>query len=505
MKLDPDKRLSKATIQAMVDLFPPEDETTIDDDSILRVAMGVADAATRRICAFAVLTNPEVAARLARARRQVVVSLDALRPDERQIEDLRCLAVFAESFTLADAVAVFPDRFAVVDALLPFEARGWIEAGRDEEAGRFHLTESARTVVGNPIGEDVCPNWRTAFALRFAEVAAGIDRTLSELRWMDASGPLRQNLPNLRQGWTFAEELGMFEKIELFARGLLVALLEHGSHAEFQDLMARGYHAAEALGRPKLQSWLLSFEGVAAARQGDADRARALWRRRVELNRSIPNPVGEADALMDIAAQYHTAGDNEAFRAMVDELDRAVAASARADLEARFLALLATDRLRANDPDTAMLHARKALTVLSGVDGIDIGLSVRFSAAKTIASCGQTWEAYDSLTDVLAVCVEGGRSVAAAFSLAEIGSHFEIEGDRPLALRCFELSLTIHRQVGTRYAAAVEKQVQALRLEVPIDPSRLISEAFGTAPWESDCLTILAEIARIRAIAIPSR
>lgn len=505
MKLDPQKALSPATIQAMVDLFPPLDETQIDDDSILRVAMGVADAATRHACAFAVLADPEVGSRLARARRQVVSSLQSLRPDRRQIEDLRCLAVFAAPFTPADAAAVFPDRFGRADDFLPFEARGWLESGREEDTGTFHLSASALALASVPIEEEVSPDWRTRFALHFAEVTSAVDRTLSELRWVDASIPLRRHLPDLRRAWAFADELDMFEMIERFARSLMVAFLELGAIDDFEDLLQRGFRAADALKRPKFRSWLLSFQGVAAARCGDPVLAREIWWTRVKLNRSIPNPVGEADALLDIAASHHTAGDHEAFRALVDDLDRAVAAAEHADLEARFLALLAVDRLRADDPDTAILHAQKALSVLSGVDGIDMGLSVRFSAAKTLSGCGQTWGAFDSLTEILSVCVDSGRSVAAAFSLAEIASHLEVQENQVLALQCLEISLSIHRQVGTRYSEAVESRVLTLRRVVPSDPSRLIGEAFGSGPWEAGCLVILAEIARIRALAIPSR
>jgi hypothetical protein len=504
MRLDPNKSLSSATIQAMVDLFPAPPEHEIDEVTILQVAMGMADAKTRRVCALAILANPEVATRLARARRQVTASMSSLNLDARQVDDLRCLAEFVGPFSLRDAAVVFPDRFKTPESLLPFEARGWLEEVRDGESGNFLLSNEARKLAASPIGEEISRGWRDRFVSHYAAVGLSIDRTLSELRWLDASEPLNRNLANLRKAWGLASERGSFEVVERFTRNLLVALLEFGANEEFSDLLMTGYLAADGLGKPRLRSWLLSFEGVAAARLGDPDRAREIWWHRVALNRTIPNPVGEADALLDIAASHHTAGDDKAFRALVDDLDRVVAAAERADLEARFLALLAVDRLRANDPATSVLHARKALSLLSGVDGVDQDLSVRFSAAKTLSGCGLTWDAYDSLTDMLSVCVESGRSVAAAFLLAELASHFEAQGDSAMALRCLDISLTIHRQVGTRYSDTVAARVLALRREVPSDPSWLINEAVGTGPWESGCLVILAEIARVRALAFPS-
>ncbi len=505
MRLDPNKSLSPATIQAMVDLFPSPAEMEIDEVTILRVAMGGADAATRRACAMAILTNPDVATRLARARKQVAASMAALQLDARQVDDLRCLAEFVGPFGFRDAKGIFPDRFRTSESFLPFEARGWLEASRDSGEGIFVLSSAARKLADSPIGEEVAPGWRDRFVSHYSGVAISIDRTLSEFRWIDASAPLQQNLPNLQKAWGLANELAVFDVVERFVRTLLVPLLEFGANNEFSDLLAKGYLAADGLEKPRFRSWLLSFEGVAAARLGDPDHAREIWWNRVALNRSISNPVGEADALLDIAASYHTAGNHEAFRALVDDLDRAVAASERTDLEARLLSFLAVDRLQAKDPETAILHAQKALSVLSGVDGVDNGLSVQFSAAKTLAGCGQTWPAYDALTNILSICVECGRSVSAAISLAEIANHFEGQGDAALALRCLEISLSIHRQFGTRYSDSVEARVLTLRQEAPVDPSRLISEAFGSGPWESECLVILAEIARIRALAIPGR
>ncbi|GEM_PF-4297567 len=341
------------------------------------------------------------------------------------------------------------------------------------------------------------------FVSRLAQTARSIERLAAEGRWTDAEARLRSQTSDLRAAWRLAGSAGLWEEAEEMVRALIFPMMEMRAAEEFSELLALGYQASEALDKPKLRSILLSYEGVWFARLGDPARARELWWERVELNRSLGNPVAEADALLDIADSLRQFGDQAGLLAMLDKVERAVVSSGRPDLEAGFWGLLAEDRLDKGDVATAIEHGVRALEILRRAENaIGVAPHVRFTAARAFTADKRYGEALELLADCLETCVENGQASSAAATLTELAVALEASGGIGLARRCLEVSFAIHRELGTRHVKTAEKAVEDLAARHPEKSDDRLTPP-GEA-WVSESSAILAILRDLRSAPAPS-
>lgn len=497
MKLDPNHVLSRGAVAAIRDLVP-SDAVEIDDAALLQVALGVADATTRRACIEAVVASNAVRARLVAIRAQVRRDLgDGLESGDRA--DLDTLRIFAGPFAARDAAAVLPERFGDPSLLARLASRGWLVKAGDPEAGIYALAEGARApaLFSRETGADAESTQR--FVSHYADRAAWIDRMASEGCWSAAGEVLWRDIPNLRAAWNRADALAAWSTVEAFTRALVVPLSEGGAWDDLADLIAAGHRAARALDSTRLRAWLLSLEGVAAARVGKRSRARNLWTRRLRLARRLGNHAVEADTLIDLANLAREDGDHESGDALLQEAAPAVAASGRADLAATLWTVHGKERLRVGDVEGAATYAERALRELTGVEGINVGLYVRVYAAATLRRCGRLRSASDAMLDVLSLSVEGGSGVNAAIVLTEIAEIVEGHGRIELADRCLELALEIHRGIGTRHVEAAGIRLDSFR-ECHRLGLRPESALRRKGSWEKEAEAIAAEVASFRDV-----
>ena len=342
------------------------------------------------------------------------------------------------------------------------------------------------------------------FVSRLAETARSIERLAAEGRWTDAEARLRSQTSDLRAAWRLAGSAGLWEEAEAMVRALVFPMMEMRATEEFGELLALGYQASEALGKPKLRSLLLSYDGVWAARQGDPVRARTLWAERVALNRRLGNPVAEADALLDIAGSLRQYGDRVGLLAMVDEVERAVVSSGRPDLEAGFWGLLAEDRLGEGDVETAIEHALRSLDILRRA-GNTLGVvpNVRFIAARALTADRRYGEALGLLADCLEICVENGQALSAAATLTELAAALEPQGGITLARRCLVVSRAIHQGFGSRHVNTAEKAVQDFAARHPEDGIDRLAPLLPSEAWVPETSAILALLRDLRSAPVP--
>ena len=488
MRLDPDHVLAPNTVEAIHDLFVAPETPGISDSDILRLALGIADDSTRTAFVRTSLDSPTARLRLVRAISRVSEEMGGGTPKGDELADLGRLRVFAGPFSGADASSVFPERFCAPIALDRLARNGWLT--RTEE-GRYAVSRTLTDLVPLPPSSE---GWPKRLVERYGRVALRIDRLIAEGRWLDGSETLRVDLPNLRSAWRRVGE--DHEAAELFVRSLMVPLIEGGYWDDFREIADLGRRVAKATG-PKLLRLVLSYEGVASSRCGDSSEAIRLWSERLRLAREAGNRAVEADTLLDLAAQAFNDGDWPGWNGYIEEAEIAVGASARPDLEANLLAAKARERVAGGDLERATDYARRALAVLDGVSGVDFGLFVRASMAKTLVLQGDGAESSRVLINLLERCVEGGRALIAADTLADLASVLVSERWMDLAERCLGLSYAIHRELGSRHVDEARNRLASFRASVPEGD---IPFPDGRS-WSEESLAILREMQDWRPVA----
>lgn len=411
----PEPGLSAAALDLARDLVPPRGlPDDVDDPTLLRLALGIADGAAREACARALLARPSTRARLARVR-------------------------------------------------------AFLAAGLAEEG------------------------WAERMVLAGTDAARSVERLLAEGRWADASGLLGRELPTVRDAWIRAQGLRMWDGVETIARAVLRPLLELGERAAFDDLLATAHAAAAALPSHVLRQWLLGYEGAAAAYRGDSDGARAAWAARAEECRWQGHAVGEADALLDLAALAHSDGRPAEAWSLLAEGEAAAGRTGRADYVATALSVRADLLMGEGLADEASRVARDALDGLAGSDGADVGLYVRMTCARTLARARRPEAATEAFADVLERCVESGRPFDAGLALAGLSPLAEAAGRVELAGRCLALAASIGRSLGSRRLEANERLLAEFRSRHP----DWVAEA--PSAWEGEARSLAAEVRGLSA------
>lgn len=461
MRLDANRPLAPATVEAMQDFFEPPDPREVEDSALLAVALGVADAPTRLAVARAIVASPAVRARLLLVRASVSGPLAAPTPEGEEEADLARLSAFAAPFDDAAAAALDPVRYGEGGRLRRLVEGGWLEATDEPSGTVYRLPERFRR--GAAFEGEVAERVVRHFLAR----AQWIDRSLAEGQWREAGALLRRILPDLRAAWRLADARDDAETVREFVKSLLLNLTESGEAEPGYDLVEVGHRAAERLGDAGLRSRLLALEGVIAARTGDADRASARWQERVAHNRRIGNPVGEADALLDLMLQAGDRGDEEAWRRWNAEAEDAVARAGRFNQAANLRIIRAEERLRAGDPLAAAAWAEEALGALGDSLGLDSGAYVRLGAAKIFARCGEVRQAVGAIAEVLEQALEASRPILVASSLTALGEIFRREEVLSLALRCLRTAHALYVEHGSRRAAYVEERLAEVRTLAP--------------------------------------
>ena len=486
MRLDSEAPLHSATVEAIRDLLGGDAPPPPDDAAFLALVLGIADAPTRAACAHALLASPAARARLLRTRAALHEGLGTAPPQGEALDDLRRLAAFAGAFDEAAAAAAFPGRFADGERLRRLADQGWLDVEDAWDGARFRLPPAFRT-LRTPLSD---ATWALPFARHHAEIARRVDRLRAEGRGAEAAVLLRRTLPDLRRAWRLADAADDVETVAAFVEILVAELAESGAWEALADLAEVGYRAADALDRPRLRSRLLGYQGVAASRGGDPARAAELWKARVALNRRIGNPVGEADALLDLASDAAEAGDEAAWRNWIDQAADALHRTDRPDMEASLTIQRAQARLRASDLEGAAKEAERALAGLSGPLGLDGVFHVRVNVARILARCGWRVESLGSGADLLELALENNRPVSAASALVLLADLVEEDGRATLAGRCVGIALAIRLGQGTYHAAALATRVEAMRAA---NPESWIADVVPEA-WAVAATGVLAEI-----------
>ncbi len=485
MRLDPERPLAPATIDAIRDLLGPRDVPTVDDSALLAMALGVADAPTRLACARAMLACPSTRARLLAIRASVSGTFAAPTPDADDREDLRRLSVFAAPFEAAAAAATFPQRFGERQRLRRLAEGGWLEV-LDPLRGPFYRVPGRFRNEAWTLDAEA----KAGFVRHFAEAARWIDRTIAEGRWAEADERLTQTLPDLRAAWRFADEASDFEAVSTFVDSLAAEFMESGRREALADLAGVAYRASDVTGDSVPRSRLLSYEGALASKLGDTARAVELWSQRVELNRQVGNPRAEADSLLDLVGEAIGVGDREAWERLIGPTEDAVARAERADLTATLWIMHANERVFAGDRDEAMVYAERAMAVYAGNLGLDTGLFIQTEAAKILASSGRSLRAIGIVANLLDLAVQAGRPTHAAAVLNPLGNLLEAEGRIELAERCVRAALAIYRHQGSRHVARTEARLAEILVASPTSNI----EEVAASEWQAQAIIVLTEL-----------
>lgn len=487
MALNSQHDLSPSTVLAIEDLIGGSEIPRVEESAIWRMALGTADEPTRIEVARACVASPDVRGKLANLRR-----LANQRFSGVEGEALRAfwgrVTVFRGWFTAEDVRAIFPAESDALFRLRQLSLDDLVESleGADEH---FQVPEVIRQALGTAADE-----WEKPYVALQVQKAERIHHLIAEGRWEDGSARLYRSLPDLQQGWNLADLSSEFGDVLHFVDLLAGTLMEIGDWDRLTDLARVGYRAADALGRPKLRSRLLSFEGVSAARRDRPELARRLWTERVDLNRRIGNPVGESDALLDLAFQALGRQEMDLWGSYIEQAERSVAASGNADLRAALMNVHVLERIAAGDMETAANLAQRAVNTLTGESGSDIGLHVRGVLAQALIRTNQRNSAIEVICDVLDRAVEGGRYATVSAVLRELATLLEEENQVGLAARSLATGYSINRSLGSRHAAEFRDQLEAFRGRHAGNPELLDLLLHQPDDWSASVKAILEEI-----------
>jgi tetratricopeptide (TPR) repeat protein len=202
------------------------------------------------------------------------------------------------------------------------------------------------------------------------------------------------------------------------------------------------------------------------SRQGDFDRARALYEEALKIQRALGNEGGVAFALNNLANLLADRGQYAAAQRTYDEALTASRRIGSKSTEAGVLGNIANIlRYEGRLAESRQMHDA-SLALLREI-GAKLNIAIELTnTALVLVDQGELLEARKLLDESLALKREAGSRSSVAFTLTAIADVLLAQGDLPAARRTAQEALVIRQQLGEKPRAADNSlQLAAVALE----------------------------------------
>lgn len=422
-------------------------------------------------------------------------SLDLVPAEE--IGLLRDLSVFAGSFSWTEVSEIYPeDRFEMLEGLGRLADRSLLQSEGVGEARRFRILDSLREYLAFNEAANEETRWiraRERHLELFTRRAQSAAEFMGQGRWADGTRMLWDALPNLRSALEFAVANLRFDEVETLCRSLTRTLLEAGMWQEFESFSKAGQSVAEATGRMRLRSFLMSLDGVAKSYRSDHDGAEQIWLQRVELCRRIGNPVGACDALLDLALLGCQNRKFKEAKGWIEEAEIELAKIDRDDLRATLEMLRCMYYDSTGDLPQATTAAIATESYLNDQSSTDQKISIYMMLARHWRKVGRYHRIRETMAPILRDSLVGERRMQTAKMLAELAAALEEEKHFEVADHCFSAIAELYRELGSHRLLASEQVRKSFRQKHSLGPVMA-----STSPrWQSEVKLVLDYLAAL--------
>lgn len=431
-------------------------------------------------------------------RDVVAASIELLQPETRRL--LEQVSLFQGGFFQDDAAAVctFDDGIDLLDGLASLRENSLLHAQVVDDRTRYRLLDTVREyVVGATApGDEAIEASRRRHAERYAALAASIGTAMNGGRWAEAMAHVRRESANLRAAVGYAAGAQSPELLMAFGGTLARIYFEAGLWDDFARLVEAAGPAAEALGREDVANQLLGLRGARAARQGDAQAARALWEQRVERALAAGDVPGAADNLFDLANLAREAGDHSGARRLLRRAMGIVRNYRDTGLLGTAYAVLAGMRLAEGAPREAVRAADRAARAAQASGDVEARLYIQTSVGRVYLEAGDERRAEAALREAIGLAMNGDRDLALIGALIDLGRLHERGGRPERAARAYAAAASIRPGLPCARTALAHSALDRFRRSLT-DPRvvSLLDEARET-PWQQSVASLLADPGR---------
>lgn len=302
---------------------------------------------------------------------------------------------------------------------------------------------------------------QSAHADYYLAVGQQIGSLFDKGDWHDGTSKLQQHRLNLRKAVNYLTQEGRHSEISGLYVALSRPLLEAGYLTDFEILGEATRIASEKLQDRALKASLLGLQGALASRRSDDESARRLWKERLEICKELGDTEKSADALIDLAWEaYENLGIAPAL-IYLEEAEKLVQEANLTELAATVWVIRARMLIDSGNKKEGLQWVQRTNEMIAISKNQDPLLFVYQNLVRAYQHSSMPEQALDTLKKLLRVSVDGDRAVHIGWTLQELGSIYEQQGDLELAEQCYVLAARVYKEYRTRHANRAQASLEA--------------------------------------------